>query len=609
MIKRCCYIFIFFSSFICIHKQVAAQVDPAEKDTFFLAKKKGLLGRFGKSISRTPPDDAPVKVENPFLKYKGKIIRSIESVRLGFEYDIDDTTKVKIDFGVRISKPFHKNTSRNVIEKNLFFKTGDRLSPYLLADNERYLRDLVYIKDARILVEYAVNSTDSVDVVVITKDVISIGGKLNIRNKDKGQIELREENFLGSGSRVLVSGYYENPRSPRTGVGGEIIKRNIAGSFIDLATGYQDYRNAFSSDRNQETEFYVRLEKPLVTPYKPTTGALQYTYRRTRNVYTTDTVYRDSLKYINYSLDGWFGYSLDNRRSLYENKEIRLHRFVAIRAFRQFFQAIPNVYKTIYDPRFADFTGALASLNIFRQVFYKTSFIYGFGRNEDIPEGFNAAVTAGYIEKENTKRPYSGIDLSLSNFRKKGLYVNYTFKIGGYFYRSRFEDVDMLFNVEHFTRLRKLSPAWYNRLFMSSGITAQVNPFLNTPLFVNNNYGLPYFSNGNLKSDLRATVKVESVFYNTTKILGFRFAPFVFGDVILLKPVKLNLHHSDIFTAVGGGVRTRNENFVAETVELRTYYFPRTNANMKPWKVELKANIRFRFISSFINRPDFVNAN
>jgi hypothetical protein len=592
-----------------LHIAGAAQDNPAREDTFFLAKKKGLLGRFGKSISRTPPDEAPVRVENVFLNYKGKIIRSVETIRLGFEYDFDDTCQIKDNFGIRVGKLFHKNSTDKLIRRNLFFNEGDKLSPYLLADNERYLRDLVYIKDARILVEFAEGSTDSVDVVVLTKDVFSIGGKLNISSKDRGRIEVREENFMGSGNRILISSYYENPRSPKSGIGAELIKRNIGGSFIDLVTGYQDYRNAFSSDRNQETVFYTRLEKPLVTPYIPSTGALEWSYQRTRNVYDTDSVYKSDVKYIYYTIDGWFGYSLDSKRSLYENKEIRVHRFVALRGFRQFFQITPTKYKTVYDSRFTDFTGALASLNIFRQVFYKSSFIYGFGRKEDIPEGFSAALTGGYVERQNIKRPYGGIDLSLANFRKKGLYVNYTFRVGGYFHQKRFEDIDFLFDINHFTRLRKLSAHWYNRVFMGSSITAQANQVLNTPLYLNSNFGLPYFNNDTLSSDVRATVKLESVFYNTTKILGFRFAPFVFADAVLLKPTKLDLKRSNIFTAIGGGVRTRNENLTFGTIELRAYYFPRVNGDMKGWKIELNSNIRFKFRSNFISRPDFIIAN
>lgn len=609
MIKNGVYIFILSASFICFQKNVEAQEVPTNKDTFFLAKKKGLLGRFGKSISRNPTDDAPVKVENPFIKYKGKIIRSVETFRLGIEHNIDDIREVKNDIGVRIGKKFHKSTSDKVIKRSLFFKEGDQVFPYLFADNERYLRDLVFIQDARILVEFAAGSSDSVDVVVLTKDVFSIGADLSINSFKKARLELREENLLGSGTRLLISGYHENPRSPQNAFSAELVRRNIGGSFIDWVSGYNDYKYAFTSGRNQETVIYTRIEKPLVTPYIPSTGALEWSYQRTRNVYDSDSLYQSDIKYASYNLDAWFGYSLDRRRSLYENKEIRIHRFIAVRGFKQFFQTVPIKYRTVYDYRFTDFTGALASLNIFKQVFYKSNFIYGFGRSEDIPEGFNVALTAGYVDKQNIKRPYSGIDLSLANFRKKGFYSNYTLRIGGYYHSSRIEDIDILFNINHFTRLRKISSNWYNRMFMNTGITAQVNSVLNAPLWINSDFGLPYFHNGSLSSDLRATVKIESVFYNTDKILGFRFAPFLFADVILMKPSKQAIKQSDIFTTVGGGVRTRNENLVFGTIELKGFYFPRTNGNMKRWEVELSSNIRFRFISRFISRPDFIFAN
>jgi hypothetical protein len=609
MIKQGCYIVFIFSTLLFFYKPLAAQDIPAKNDTFFLAKKSGLLGKLGRSISTTPPDEKPVKVENPFLKFKGKIIRSVETISLGFEYNIDDTTQIESSFGVSVGKRFHKNTSDKVIRNNLFFREGGRVFPYLFADNERYLRDLIFIQDARIFVELAEGSTDSVDVVVLTKDVFSIGGKLLIGSINDGRGEVSEENFLGSGTRLQFSFYHDQKRFPQNGVGGELIKRNIGGSFIDLVAGYKDYKYAFSSGRNEETIFYTRLEKPLVTPYIPSTGALEWSYQRTRNTYHTEALYKDSIKYSYYTLDGWLGYSIDSKRALYENKEIRRHRFIALRGFKQFYQIIPAAYKTGFNKTFTDFTGALASLNIFKQVFYKTKFIYGFGRNEDIPEGFSVAITAGYINKQTIKRPYSGLDISFANFKKKGFYSNFTFRAGGYFYRKRFEDVDLLFNFDHFTRLRKLSSNWFNRVFFATGITAQANPVLNTPLYLNSDFGLPYFNNGLLSSDLRATIKAETVFYNTKKVLGFRFAPFVFADAILLKPTKMSLKQSDIFTAVGGGIRTRNENLVFGTIELRGYWFPRVNGDMKGWKVELNSNIRFKFRSSFISRPDFIIAN
>ncbi|WP_332700055.1 hypothetical protein, partial [Halalkalibacter lacteus] len=74
-----------------------------------------------------------------------------------------------------------------VVHNNLFFREHDRLSPYLLANNERYLRDLPYMREARILV-WPVRVNDSVDVIVITKDVLSIGGSIAMRNSKSATV-------------------------------------------------------------------------------------------------------------------------------------------------------------------------------------------------------------------------------------------------------------------------------------------------------------------------------------------------------------------------------------------------------------------------------------
>ena len=586
-----------------------AQEKTVPADTFFLAKKKGLLGRLGKSISTTPIEEAPQRVENQFLKYRGKIIRTIELVRLGFESNIYDTTLVKKDLGVRLANTFHKNSRERVIYNNLFFSEGVRLSPYLFADNERYLRDLSYIQDARIVVAFAENSIDSVDVIVLTKDVFSLGGKLKIDDRTRGRIEIQEENVAGTANRIFISGLYDEARTPVKDFSAELTKRNIAGSFIDWTAGFSNFAPSFSSSKREVTTFYSRITKPLVTPYIPSTGALEAAYYATNNGYSSDSLYKSDLKYRYYNIDGWLGYSLDSKRALYANKEIRVHKFAALRSFIQRYSDIPEINKTKFDYRFSNYTGILASINIFKQVFYKTNFIYGFGRNEDVPEGFTVSFIQGWVKTQQVKRPYTGIDFTLTNFKKQGLFTNYTVRAGTFFYRKRFEDMDLLFNIDHFTKLRKLNQQWFHRFFISTGITTQINPVFNSPLFLNSIYGLPYFNPENINADFRSTIKLESVFYNLKKILGFRFAPFIFSDVSLLKPVKENFNKSDLFTGVGGGVRTRNENLVFGTIELKGYYFPRTNGDMRGWKVEINTNIRFKYNSTFIKRPDFVIAN
>ncbi|WP_460554813.1 hypothetical protein [Ferruginibacter profundus] len=608
MFKRLRYIFL--AIVLMMHHCAGAQ-EPGhnQEDTFFLAKKKGLLGRLGKSISTYTPDEPPQKIENQYLKFKGKIIRSVRMIRLGFECSIYDTCDIKNNFGIRMANAFHKNSKEKVIERNLFFRQGGRFYPYLVADNERYLRDLSYIQDARIVVDFAEGSADSVDVVVLTKDIFSIGGKVKIDTRTRGRLELQDENVGGSATRILVSGLYDEARTPHQAFNAEITKRNIGGSFVDWTLGYNSFAPSFSSGRREESNFFTRWEKPLVTPYIPSIGALEAGYYSTNNAYVNDSLYKSDFRYTYYNIDGWLGYSLDSKRRLYANREIRVHKFAALRAFNQHFFNLPTRYKTEFDYRYTNFIGMLGSVNVFKQSFYKTNFIYGFGRNEDVPEGFSVSLTGGWLKKQQLKRPYGGFDFNLTNFKKRGLYSNFTLSGGGFFYRRRFEDLTFLFNVEHFTRLKKLNSKWYQRTFITSGITAQVNPVLNAPLFINSSYALPYFNPENINSDLRGTMKLESVYYNTSKILGFRLAPFVFTDLSLLKPVKENLSKSDLYTAIGGGIRTRNENLVFGTIELKGYYFPRTNADMRVWKVELSTNIRFKYNSTFIRRPGFVNVN
>jgi hypothetical protein len=609
MYKPIRFIVLFTTFLFAIQSQLAAQEPVNNADTFFLAKKKGLLGRLGKSIATSGVDEVPQKIENQFLKYRGKIIRSIELLSLGFERNIYDTNLVKYNFGIGIANVLHKNSKEKVIRRNLFFKEADRLYPYLIADNERYLRDLSYIQDARILVSFAGGSIDSVDVVVITKDIFSLGAKLKIDDKTRGRVELEEQNFAGSATKILISGLYDEPRSPIKAFSAQLTKRNIGGSFIDWTTGFSNFADAFNTGRREETNVFTRWEKPLVTPYIPSTGALEAGYYKTRNAYVSDSLYYSNFRYEYYNIDAWLGYSIDSKRAIYANKEIKVHNFVALRAFNQHFFKVPDKYKTIFNPGYINAAGVLASLNIFKQTFYKTNFIYGFGRNEDVPEGFSASVTGGYIIRKKIQRPYGGIDFALTHFNKKGFFTNYTLRAGAFYYQTRFEDADVLLNVEHFTRIKKLTSQWYQRIFISSGITAQINPVYNAPLYLNSNYGLPYFNAENTESDLRATVKLESVFYNTKKILGFRFAPFLFTDFTLIRPLKQSFDKSNLYSGLGGGVRTRNENLVFGTIELKGYLFPRTNGDMRGWKVEVNTNIRFKYNSSFIKRPGFIIAN
>ena len=211
MIKQALPIVLLLFIFSFLTYCLCAQESKDSSGVFFLAKKKGLLGKLGKSLNTdgVDPDPNAVKVVNPFVVYSGKTIRTIRILRLGFERNIFDTTTYKNSFGAIIANGFHRSTLVKVVKNNLFFKNGDKIHPYLMADNERHLRDQIYIQDARILIDTVQNCTDSVDVVVITKDVFPLGGKFNMSSTTKIAAQIRNENVAGSGSQLSFSTLYD----------------------------------------------------------------------------------------------------------------------------------------------------------------------------------------------------------------------------------------------------------------------------------------------------------------------------------------------------------------------------------------------------------------
>ena len=113
--------------------------------------------------------------EASYIGHSGKKIRHIEIQRLNvFGANINDPTASNPEKIENILNKTHLNTNENIIRKNLLMEEGDTISPLTLSDNERILRELPFIDDARIVVVPL--SDEEADIVVLTKDVYSLGG-------------------------------------------------------------------------------------------------------------------------------------------------------------------------------------------------------------------------------------------------------------------------------------------------------------------------------------------------------------------------------------------------------------------------------------------------
>jgi hypothetical protein len=566
----------------------------------------------GRSDSSTVVTALNTKSESPFKPYEGKIIRHIYIRGYGFEQTFTDTSKRLQYTGTQILNHLHRKTRDWVIRNNLFIKENMPVNAYKLADNERLIRSLNFIQDARILVTVLPDSQDSVDLVVVVKDLFSITGgigELNIRGVGDTAFGLRssfsEANFLGMGQRIQGGVNLEQGRYPNFGGAVLYSKTNIGGSFINGTASYSQINTDLYPGQPDEKTWFVRLDRPLYSPYAHLAGGFMIGSFEDFNVYK----YPDSVfyKYRYHAHDGWIGWNLGSDRFL-SNTSVRDRKFVAVRYFRDDFDSVPYQVGNTFNFRFNSREGALTSFTFFRQDFYKTNYIYGFGTTEDLPVGYNIALTSGWYRQLYLNRLYSGVDANGYVTTSRGAFFQFFLRSGVFMYQGQAQDASVLVGTSYYSPLF-LFPRLKIRQYINFSFTRQFNRIGIDPLTINNVFGLRYFTGDSTYGDQRVTLHSETTFFINYKLLGFKFAPFVFGDLSLLTPQNEGIGKSNLYDGLGAGIRARNENLVFNTIELRMVYFPQTTQQNRSFKLLFTTGLQFRFNNTYVRQPDIVFLN
>ncbi len=585
------------------------------RDTFFIKKKTGLIGKIAKSVFVNTPSEeikmVSIKNASPFISYKGAVIRNITINKISYGNSMADTSRRWGTLLDGITSLLHNETRKRTIEKNLFFHSGDSLLPFLLSDNERYLRSLPFIQDSRIVIkEIDDNASDSVEIVVFYKEVFALGFNLEAGGPNQFYTEVKDENIKGSGDQLIIKNYTDINRTPGAGWGAEYIKSNIGGSFINIIGGATNFNNAINNGSKQEQFYYAALDLPLVSPYRCFTGNITASSHQNRNRYINDSLYKSDYDYNYKQIDGWVGYNLSSKAIIKEKQQRLTRYFLAFRSNYISFMEQPLIFKNKYNYMYANSLDLLVSITAFKQEFYNTSFIYGFGRNEDIPEGINFSFTGGWTNKYGIERYYTGVDLQKSYLNNKGTYFNYQIRAGSFLDKGSIEDATVQLSADIFSKLYHLGKShWLLRHFISASMTKQYKQLLNQPLLLNSSYGLPPLNNNDSFCNTRFTVNFQSVFFNTYSLAGFRFAPFAFGSLSYVRTTAASFNTGDGYTSMGCGVRSRNENLIFGTMEFKAAYYPRTISNYNQWRITFNTELSYRYNSRYIKKPDFINVN
>ncbi|HTL81943.1 MAG TPA: hypothetical protein VL651_09580 [Bacteroidia bacterium] len=570
-----------------------------------------LLKLFYRPESETTPVSDTVliiKSESPYAAYENRIIRHIIIYPIGVTDPPLPLFVVKKKNAVdSAAEAIHINTREQIIRKSLFFHEGDSVHPYVLSDNERYLRSFPFFQDALIMIDTNYTSVDSVDIIVATKDVWSIGitGGAVIIDPHTSRIhgEIFDGNFLGYGQRLGLNFSYDTKQDPRLGEGITYTKYNFLGTLADLNAGCSTVNGGPHLGGENESSVYLQLNRAFILPATRYSGGITASLNRSNNVFQKPA--EEFLQYSYLYTDVWSAYTLIHYKTRSIELQSRNGQYLSGRFFRQSFINKPKQEPALLLPAYNDQWFVIGGLNFFRERFYKTRFISEYGKTEDIPYGYFFSVYAGYQYASFRYRFYSGTEYEKDIVYANGSFMQIRAMAGTFFHSGKAEDIILRYNGYWYSRLFFPYGTKMRQMFSSSYVIA-LHPFLSGPVGVNGSTGINGFTSDVPSGLQRLVVHSETSCWAPFLVYGFRFVLFVSEEIAAIGPNNGFLLNSKLYAGFGSGVRIKNENLIFRSLEVKFFYYPAVPSGNSNFLVTVSTSVRLNFSSSLIHAPSFI---
>lgn len=529
----------------------------SEAETFISIKEKASKNILTKKIYElviVPVDTSGNKdqgSDESYRQFSGMRIRNIEIKRLnvfGADVDMPDQRSTSTQ---NILNKTHVNTAERIIRKNLIFKTGDTLSPISLSDNERILRDLTYIYDARISVIPV--SENEADILVITKDIYSLGGDYSPSGLKKGNFSAYETNLFGIGHALGIEIPYDNSAPDSPGFGAKYTVDNIASSFVNLDLFYLNGIGTRS--------YGFDLSRKFISYNTRYAGGISI-HNVSENV---DKDLNKEPEHFNLQ-DYWLA------RSFLLNPESVTRLIIGARYTNNNVFTRPLV---LPDTWYAlqNYSLVLGSVALSKQRYHKAVLIHDYGRAEDIPHGGMMKVTAGLENNEFKKRTYAGSELSFGYSLPRSGYLYVSTSLGAFINDNKTEQGILSAKFRYFSNLIPIGKYLF-RNFVGLDYTRGFDRNTDEHLKYYNDNGFSGFRNDSTIGEQRLNVSLESVLFSPVHVYGFRFAFFGFADFSSLAGTNQILSNGTTLSGMGIGIRVRNDNLIFHTFQIRIGFFP-----------------------------------
>lgn len=518
-----------------------------------------LMGQIYDKQQELPEDFNPA--DNYYSIYNGRVVKEIRVERVPvLDGNVFDTTNVELSTVGRFLNSTYSPTQEFVIRNNLKFKENDRLKPRIFSDNERLLRRLDYIEDAKIQVVPVENSMDSVVVLVVVKDRYPIGVRGRINDVNAFQLEPYSRNFLGRGHYLGAILEYDGNTDDKFGYGAYYGIDNIGGSFVN---GELQFNRGL--DKRQ---FRIDLKKPFATTYTRVGGEVIYERLREKVVdrkFVIDSLYAPDQKYSRNLLDVWAGYS-----HLFPTGYEHPFLNIAGRMYSEHFTDRPREQNQ-YNFLFYNTVLTLASISYQQVSYIKTSKLVQYGTIEDVPTGVHASLTGGWQHTADVNRPYLGTRINYAvYFQNAGIFMS-SIDMGAFRYRSALEDAVTVLRLAYASPLGELGSFELRNLLQVNYNAVHKPRYLIPVLYADYlmaDKGLDGF-NGNQNFVLN----YRPVFYLKYTLAGFRFSVDPFVDQGWVKRAVYESNRWDSYTILGINFSTKNESLIFSTLHVQFAYY------------------------------------
>lgn len=558
-----------------------------QADNFFNSRLFSLLLANGGSAKNM----IGVNSSSYFELYAGKKIASIRFKQLDvFGPTFQDTNLVAKTWAAKAANAIHMKTMEKKLRKQLLFLVGQPVQPRIMADNEKIIRDLPYIRDVSIILSPSREVDNEVDILILIKERFEYGFIVDV-DLPRTEIEVYDDNMFGIGHQLKAKMVHHQIEQPNWGGEFNYSFSDFGGKFIN---GNIDLINTF-----RKSGVELNIERKFISTGIKDAGGLLF-QRITRDSYFTPyavTRMDTTVSYLN--TDAWFGHSFRNRK---ENSWWGIPTLSGRYYHQRFFAPYDNAERGMI--RSHDFF--LSTIGFSRRNLFKNNLVYGYGVTEDIPYGRYFEIASGLDFSKFGNAYYTHLLYSKASILNGGSYVNGTFGIGGFIRNSIIDQGALKLNLSYFSKLIFVNRNPY-RNFVNVELLSGINRYWDEYLSINRYYGLRDFRSLDVRGTHRLKINIESVHFLSWNYHGFRFAQYFYGDCAFISNDFHKLLKDSFYTGVGIGLRVHNESLVFRVFELRLSWFPVVPNDQNILKFKIFTQSKSTFEDFLGRKPQEIN--